>query len=121
MSTATCCIAQHARVKWSVNLQALRSRWQTAQCLQARAACEGALAGQIPAYKLDMLLRQLTDMRHHNDTLAQQLKVMSQRLLAAEQAKDESDIKLQHTEYSQVSCILSRHIRFCMHWLIVRK
>ncbi|KAA6420754.1 MAG: hypothetical protein FRX49_09331 [Trebouxia sp. A1-2] len=75
-------------------------RWQTAQCLQARAACEEALAGQIPAYKLDMLLRQLTDMRHHNDTLAQQLKVMSQRLLAAEQAKDESDIKLQHTQKS---------------------
>ena len=55
-----------------------------------------------------MLLRQLTDMRHHNDTLSQQLEAMSQRLLAAEQAKDESDIKLQHTEKSQVSWTLSR-------------
>ena len=89
------------------------------QCLQARAACEAALAGQIPVYKLDMLLRQMTDMRHHNDTLAQQLDSMSQRLLAAEQAKDESDIKLQHTGKSQVSRILSHHTRFCMHRVIV--
>ena len=88
---------------WLFKLQALHSRWQTAQCLQARAACEAALAGQIPVYKLDMLLCQLSDMRHHNDTLAQQLEAMSQRLLAAEQSKDESDIKLQHTEESQVS------------------
>lgn len=110
---------QHVKVAWSSNLQALHCRWQTAQCLQARAACEGALVGQIPAYKVDVVLRQLTDTRHHNDTLAQQLEVMSQRLLAAEQAKDESDIKLQHTEMSQVSRILSRHTRFCMHWLIV--
>ncbi|KAL0024417.1 hypothetical protein WJX77_000946 [Trebouxia sp. C0004] len=62
-----------------------------------------ALAGQIPAYKLDMMLRQLTNVRYHNDTLAQQLEVMSQRLLAAEQAKDESDIKLHPTENSQPS------------------
>ena len=87
--------------------------------LASKGWCEGALAGQIPAYKVDMVLRQLTDTRHHNDTLAQQLEVMSERLLAAEQAKDESDIKLQHTEMSQVSRILSRHTRFCMHWLIV--
>ncbi|KAL0030510.1 hypothetical protein WJX79_000290 [Trebouxia sp. C0005] len=91
---------QLARSASHLTIAHTRLRWQTAQCLQARAACEEALAGQIPAYKLDMLLRQLTDMRHHNDTLAQQLKVMSQRLLAAEQAKDESDIKLQHTQKS---------------------
>ncbi|DBA77874.1 TPA: hypothetical protein ACH3X1_009226 [Trebouxia sp. C0004] len=96
-------MAQHAQVVWFCHLQALRSWWQTAQCLEARAACEGALAGQIPAYKLDMMLRQLTNVRYHNDTLAQQLEVMSQRLLAAEQAKDESDIKLHPTENSQPS------------------
>jgi len=103
LGTTTCCMAEHAKVEWSINLQALHSRWQTVQCLQARAACEAALAGHIPAYKVDMLLRQLTDMRHRNDTLAQQLECTSQRLLAAEQAKDESDIKLQHTEKGQVS------------------
>ncbi|DBB03226.1 TPA: hypothetical protein ACH3X1_013287 [Trebouxia sp. C0004] len=92
---------QLARSASHLTIAHTRLRWQTAQCLQARAACEGALTGQIPAYKVDMMLRQLTDVRHHNDSLAQQLEVMSQRLLAAEQAKGESDIKLQHTEKSQ--------------------
>lgn len=77
-------------------------RWEQTQCLQAKAACEGALVGQVPAYKTDMWLRKLTQLCTHNNTLAEQLEAMWQRLLAAEQAKDESSIKLQHVLQKQV-------------------
>ena len=45
----------------------------------------------------------MADLRRHNDTLAQHAESLSQRLLAAEQAGAESDIKLQHTLQNQVS------------------
>lgn len=77
-------------------------RWEKTQCLQARAACDGALAGQIPAYKAATWLRQLANLRHHNDTLAQHVEAMSLALAAAQQAKDACDLKLQHAAQTQV-------------------
>ena len=70
--------------------------------MQATAAHEAALAGQIPAYKADTWLRKMTDLSSHNATLAEQAQLLSQRLLAAEQARDEADSKLQHVLQSQV-------------------
>ena len=77
-------------------------RWEQAQRLQASAAIESAAAAQVPAYKARAWLTRADSLQKHNNTLAQQLDVVSQHLLAAQQAQAHAELSLQHAVQAQV-------------------
>ena len=77
-------------------------RWEHAQRLQASAAIESAAAAQVPAYKAQAWLTRANHLQKHNNTLAQQMDVVSQHLLAAQQAQAHAELSLQHAVQAQV-------------------
>ena len=70
--------------------------------MQARAAIEGAAVGQVPAYKAQAWLTRANFLQKHNDSLAGHLEVVSQQLLAAQQAQAHAELSLQHFVQTQV-------------------
>ena len=81
---------------------AVSCRWERAQHLQARAASEISTSSLLPAYKAEAWLRKMQHLQKHNNTLAEQLDLLSQRLLASQQAQSEADLRLQHAAQHQV-------------------
>lgn len=70
--------------------------------MQARAAVEGAAVRQVPAYKAQAWLSRGDRLQKHNDTLAGHLEVVSQQLLAAQQAQAHAELSLQHFVQARV-------------------
>lgn len=87
--------------------------------MQARAANEGSAATHVPAYKAHAWLHRADHLQQHNNTLAHQLDLLSQRLLAAQQAQAHAELALQHTVQAQVCAtqlVLPESHVFCC-WL----
>lgn len=79
-----------------------RCRWEQAQRMQARVASEGYAVAHVPAYKAQAWLHRADHLQKHNHTLAHQLDLLSQRLLAAQQAQAQAELGLQHAVQAQV-------------------
>ena len=58
--------------------------------------------GQVPAYKAQAWLTRANHLQKHNDSLAGHLEVVSQQLLAAQQAQAHAELSLQHFMQAQV-------------------
>ena len=81
-------------------------RWERAQHLQTRAAGELSMSSLLPAYKAQASLRKMQHLQKHNDTLAEQVDLLLQRLLASQQAQSEAELCLQHAAQDQVCKII---------------
>ena len=73
--------------------------------MQAQVASESSAAAQVPAYKAEAWRHRADHLQKHNNTLADQLELLSQRLLAAQQPQVHAELGLQHAVQAQVCAI----------------